>query len=647
MTDPIPAADLPLVSPGATDYVVGVQLGNPRRFRLGALGTVGVGYATLTDLQAVTGLTYGSLRKVTNDPTPANNGTWRWDETDAWVQSDDDVSALEASVAALEAEDDALAAVQNGHLVSGAGEVFMAPTRLRGLAAWWEINDLSTLFSDYAGTTPAVVDGLVGHILDKSGNGKHLQFLDARRPYLRQDANGHYYLEGDNTARYGSVPSSAAYFKFMHDGTGCSACVVAAAESSPAASVTRGLLNTNGASATAAGFNLGIISDGSSDLYSTVRIGNGSASVINKGGNIGDFRADALAQHIIWTYKSQTGVDYRHYLDGSQSTVAGTAESNAPTSASSSADLFLFTSSAGSYFRGRFYGAILSNVVWNEDERQAAGRWALSLHGVGTYTLGVGDSHTYNTSYSQTLRDFHPAKLETLLRAEGYSRASVNKGISGDSTAEIIARLTNVLEAGSGDVAVLYAGTNDENAPTTVSASPTPTTTTFTVASANGYYAAGGHIFVGGEPAVVLSRSGSAITLAAPLSSAPAAGAAVTIDTRTNLIAIGRRLREAGFKKLVIGGMHYLNYATGGDEVGTPRAAGVTLRALQESAAQELDALYVDFHAYMEALLVAGTYTDGDDTAWHVAVGNSHLNNVGEQILADAILAAMQERGWA
>ena len=57
--------------------------------------------------------------------------------------------------------------------------------------------------------------------------------------------------------------------------------------------------------------------------------------------------------------------------------------------------------------------------------------------------------------------------------------------------------------------------------------------------------------------------------------------------------------------------------------------------------------MYVDFYDWMRDLIVAGTYTQGDDTAWHVAVSNAHLNNTGEQILADAIYAAMQAQGWA
>lgn len=52
-------------------------------------------------------------------------------------------------------------------------------------------------------------------------------------------------------------------------------------------------------------------------------------------------------------------------------------------------------------------------------------------------------------------------------------------------------------------------------------------------------------------------------------------------------------------------------------------------------------------HDHMRGLIVSGAYAQGNDTAWHVAVGNTHLNNVGQQILADAIYAAMQAAGWA
>ena len=62
--------------------------------------------------------------------------------------------------------------------------------------AWYDPSDLSTLFEE-DGTTPASVDGPVGKILDKSGNGNHLiQATETKCPTLRL-AGGLYYLEFD------------------------------------------------------------------------------------------------------------------------------------------------------------------------------------------------------------------------------------------------------------------------------------------------------------------------------------------------------------------------------------------------------------------------------------------------------------------
>ena len=61
---------------------------------------------------------------------------------------------------------------------------------------WYDPSDLSTLFQE-DGTTPAVVDGVVGKVLDKSGNGNHIvQTTDTKCPILKQDG-GLYYLDFD------------------------------------------------------------------------------------------------------------------------------------------------------------------------------------------------------------------------------------------------------------------------------------------------------------------------------------------------------------------------------------------------------------------------------------------------------------------
>lgn len=520
---------------------------------------------------------------------------------------------------------------------------------LQGRKAEWNVNDLSTLFTTAAGSTRATVGMLVGRIEDKSGNGMHLTAVDAERAYLRQRPNGTYYLEGDGTLRRYSIAGSAAYFKFLHDGTGGSGCIVAGMGNAPADLLQSYVMNTNGVTTSLAGFGV-IDSTGTGTRSYTLRIGNGSASVFSGGPFIGDMRRDGIVQPMMWTYKTQAGGDVYTCIDGGAtglSVYGKVAEANVPTSANAYQDMQLFTTNATAYFKGEWSGAVYGASEWTAAERQLVSRWAASLVGNGPYLLGVGDSHTFNGNYGQYLRDFYPARLESLLRAGGISRTSVNKGISGNSTANIIARLATVTETGSADTAIIYAGTNDALGASTVQAAPAPTTTTFTVGAGKGlYYAAGGQIAVNGVACIVQSVATDAITLTAPLASAPVAGQAVTIDTQTNLVTIGNALKAAGCSRLVVCGQHYLNFASGGDTVGTPLASLVALRALQSAAATMLGALYVDFHAYMRALIVAGTYTQGNDTAWHVAVGNTHLNNTGEQILADAIYAAMQAAGW-
>jgi hypothetical protein len=56
--------------------------------------------------------------------------------------------------------------------------------------AWYDPNDLSSMFQDSAGTTPAAIDQPVGKINDKSGRGNHLtQATAASKPILRRDYN--------------------------------------------------------------------------------------------------------------------------------------------------------------------------------------------------------------------------------------------------------------------------------------------------------------------------------------------------------------------------------------------------------------------------------------------------------------------------
>lgn len=67
--------------------------------------------------------------------------------------------------------------------------------------AWYDMTDLSTMWQDTGATTPVTAAGQTcARIDDKSGNGHHaVQATASKRPTVRQDANGVYYLEFDGT----------------------------------------------------------------------------------------------------------------------------------------------------------------------------------------------------------------------------------------------------------------------------------------------------------------------------------------------------------------------------------------------------------------------------------------------------------------
>ncbi|WP_295612621.1 hypothetical protein [uncultured Lamprocystis sp.] len=58
----------------------------------------------------------------------------------------------------------------------------MALPRTAGVAKWMiDFGDLSTMYADSAGTTPAAIEGTLGKILDKSGAGNHFVQTDAAK----------------------------------------------------------------------------------------------------------------------------------------------------------------------------------------------------------------------------------------------------------------------------------------------------------------------------------------------------------------------------------------------------------------------------------------------------------------------------------
>ncbi len=73
------------------------------------------------------------------------------------------------------------------------------PGTLADLVAFYDPNDLDTVWQDTAATTPAIADDPVGRIDDISGNGNHLlQATAGKRPILRL-SGGKYHIEFDGS----------------------------------------------------------------------------------------------------------------------------------------------------------------------------------------------------------------------------------------------------------------------------------------------------------------------------------------------------------------------------------------------------------------------------------------------------------------
>lgn len=484
--------------------------------------------------------------------------------------------------------------------------------------AWYDPSDFSTLYQDIAGTIPVTAAGqTVGKMLDKSGNGLHmLAPSDPLRPTL-QIVNGGYALVG-----------AAAEYMSRTGGGNYSVFTLVGAVSKYAATGINGWF-ADRLTATG-GFGAGT---SSSEIYAQVY--NGAAYV-----NINSATTLTLQANVPYVQSvAYNGSVASTSVNGSTEatlTTAYTVDANAQFNVMGNANI--------GYWNGAFFGCVYINKILSTGEKANITRYYIQKANVRPL-IAVGDSFTYNTDYGQTMPDFYPDRLDVLLGASAYQVQ--NLGISGHTSAQMVARITALNHGKSlgNGIAIIYCGGNDTNSTFQVQAAPAPTTTVFAVnAGLGSRFGAGAYITVNGVQAIVQSVATDTITLTTPLGFTPTAGQTVTIDTQANIIKLAQTIN---CPRTIVVGQHFLNFTTGGESTSGSTGSLETLRAKQLAAANAVGAVYVDMYDWMRDLIVAGTYTLGNDLAWHVAVSNTHLNNTGEQIIADAIYSAMQARGWA
>lgn len=275
----------------------------------------------------------------------------------------------------------------NPGMMGAVGSEPFIPSSLFGdseMGGWYDPSDLDTVWQDSSGTTPAVADDPVGRIDDKSGNDNHLtQTTNDDRPFLRQDGSGNYYLEGDGSNKM-SVPSSAALFNFMHDGTGGSLFSAARLGTSSNPGSILVLMGNNNSGSTSTGFVFGLDDRGTSSNRNNgawcliTKSSSGNYVIFDEKSNVFTPNTEAV---VGFTYIDQGGDDCFVYKDNTL--VKDSAQSNAPSVGDASEDLHLFDDGSGNFeLSGRFYGGLLIDRVLTTDERGSLNQWLSNKAGL-------------------------------------------------------------------------------------------------------------------------------------------------------------------------------------------------------------------------------------------------------------------------
>lgn len=212
-----------------------------------------------------------------------------------------------------------------------------------------------------------------------------------------------------------------------------------------------------------------------------------------------------------------------------------------------------------------------------------------------TKTLAsIGDSLTFNPTYAVRSTQYYTCRAAVGLNALGCVVRDRDFGVSGQTSTQMAARAAVLTRFGTPTLGVVWAGHNDVS---------------------NGINAA---------------------------------------TTTANIKSLAETLFAGGASYVVVCSTHYWNFST--PDPWPISGARQTLWNAQNQAYTDELALHpglvawVDLYGFMHGILGTTyrgvTYASGD-YKWHVADNDVHLNAAGEQIVADAIVAAVQaQSGW-
>ena len=240
----------------------------------------------------------------------------------------------------------------------------------------------------------------------------------------------------------------------------------------------------------------------------------------------------------------------------------------------------------------------------------------------------------------------------------GCNAVGLNCGHSGDTTAQMLARVGQVFALGTPGLALILGGTNDINPQGSSVVQTTPASSTTNIFVAHGSAAAlacpGSFLVINGiagnSVTSVSIGTGSApdqIILENQLGTAPAAGVTVAVDTTNNLIAIGKMIASGGVSNMLMLGNPGPNWPSGGDWP-TTNATTSAMLSMQQAAATALGIPFCSIFSFMNSRVSANIDSGtGNSYAYASISGNPHPSIYGDQVYAMALMAGIASQpGW-
>lgn len=304
----------------------------------------------------------------------------------------------------------------------------------------------------------------------------------------------------------------------------------------------------------------------------------------------------------------------------------------------------------------------------------------------------LGDSQTdLRSSYGVMASDMWTASLCNRLNAAGCSTQPIVFGVSGDTTAQILARADASFLYSMPAIGIIYGGVNDPGGSLTSSQTQANIQALckvlkyrvcgegaglgsgVTVASqanlpANGrlgdrYVVMSDTSTTGGRPAGI---STSNPTITGNYSASPQQTVWECRNKQAGEGGWGRVATNTtstfvdGVSKVIVVSTNYLNYATGGDNynatagTGTQFTSYATVRTAVSAAATAEGVAYCDLYSFQSKLIYGGTFegqtitseTTQGSASWHCLPTNQHHNAYGHETVDRAVYYTILNKGW-